>query len=75
MDLTRGEFSQFNLKSRVNLLKQRGILLASKIINTVYEIRLFMIYGFYVEVFYNCLKRDIIKAELVISKNWQSLYL
>jgi hypothetical protein len=64
MKITKGEYCQFNLKSRVALLREFGQLeLERRFGNT--DIRIFTIYDFYVEVIYNRLKQEIEKVEPV----------
>ncbi len=74
MVLTQGEFCQFNLKSRLSLIKYKGVLLISKKINKFHEIRVFLIYDFYVEVFYNCRNKEALKAEPIGNVSLMSLY-
>jgi len=63
MKLTREEYALFNLTSRLNILENDGILLVKKIINARYEVKLFLLYGFYVEVFFNIQLHTALKAE------------
>ena len=51
MHLSKGEYTQFSLKGKLNLLNEFGTLLTQKKINET-EIKIFHIYDFYVEVFY-----------------------
>jgi hypothetical protein len=48
--LSKGEYTQFSLKGRLNLLNEFGILLTQKKLNAT-EIKIYYIYDFYVEVF------------------------
>jgi hypothetical protein len=48
--LSKGEYTQFSLKGRLNLLNEFGILLTQKKTNAT-EIKIYHIYDFYVEVF------------------------
>jgi hypothetical protein len=50
MHLSKGEYTQFSLKGRLNLLNEFGTLLTQKRINET-EIKIYYIYDFYVEVF------------------------
>lgn len=75
MKLTKGEYCQFNLKSRITLLKGRGKLLFRKKLDNIYEIMLFRIYDFYVEVFYNYKTRKILTADPILNVNWLDFYL
>ena len=74
MKLTRDEFCQFNLQSKINLLKDNGQMLMKKKIDEMYEIRLFLIYDFYVEVFLDFQKNKILKAEPILNQNWLNFY-
>ncbi len=51
MHLSRGEFTQFSLKGKLNLLNEFGILLTQKRVHET-EIKIYYIYDFYVEVFF-----------------------
>jgi hypothetical protein len=51
MHLSKGEYTQFSLKGRLNLLNEFGTLLTQKRINET-EIKIYYIYDFYVEVFF-----------------------
>lgn len=64
MKITKGEYCQFNLKSRVALLREFGQLEFERIFGNT-AIRIFTIYDFYVEVIYNRLKEEIVKVEPV----------
>jgi hypothetical protein len=51
MHLSKGEYTQFSLKGKLNLLNEFGTLLTQKKVNET-EIKIYYIYDFYVEVFY-----------------------
>ena len=74
MKLTRGEFCQFNLKSKSSLIKENGLMLMKREIDKMYEIRLFLVYDFYVEVFFDFRKKKKLKADPVINHTWLTLY-
>jgi hypothetical protein len=74
MKLSKGEFSQFNLKSKIQLLKDNGRMLMTRKLDNIYEIRLFAMYDFYVEVFFNYQKNQIIKIEPILNNNWLDVY-
>ncbi len=57
------------------LLKDNGLMLMKKRLDKFHEIRLFLIYDFYVEVFLNRKKNLILKIEPVLNHNWLDLYL
>lgn len=64
MHLSKGEYTQFSLKGRLNLLKEFGTLLTQKRTNET-EIKIYYIYDFYVEVFF--IEKLVTKAEPLIS--------
>lgn len=74
VNLTKGEYTQFNLKSRLQLLDMNGLLLVEKEIDEYLKVKLFQIFDFYVEVVYDSCKRKILRAEPVISSNWLDFY-
>jgi hypothetical protein len=62
MKLTRGEFCQFSLNTRLQLLKEFGKTILKKKV----EMRLVSVYrisGFYVEVFENLVSQRLEKVE------------
>ncbi len=63
MYLSKGEYMQFSLNARLNLIDEFGILINEKYIDET-EIKIYRLYDFYVEVLHN--KRRIVKAEPVI---------
>lgn len=74
MKLTKGEYCQFSLKSRLALLKEFGVLVTERYINDQL-VRIFKIYDFYVEVLYDLLNENFLKAEPVYSTNLVEYYL
>ena len=74
MNLTKGEFSLFNLKTRIVLLNNNGKMLIKKQIDAMHEIQLFLMHDFYVEVFFDFHKKQILKAEPVLSHNYLQIY-
>ena len=74
MKLTKGEYCQFNLKSRMSLLSENGICIEKKKVNDELEIKLFSIYDFYVEVHYSYSECRVIKVEPLWNNNWLSYY-
>jgi hypothetical protein len=64
MKITKGEYCQFNLKSKVELLKEFGQLEFERAFGST-SVRIFTIYDFYVEVVYDQMKEEIKKAEPV----------
>ncbi len=75
MTLTKGEFCQFNLKSRTSLIRENGLMLMKKKIDKAYEMQLFLIYDFYVEVFFDFRKKKVLKVDPILNQNWLDLYL
>ena len=74
MNLSKGEFSRFNLKSKITLLQDNGRILIKKKINKVHEIRLFLLYDFYVEVCFDTRNKKALRAEPLLNNNWLDLY-
>ena len=74
MKLSKGEFCQFNLKSKINLLGDNGTLLMTKKLDEAYEIKLFLIYDFYVEAFCNYKYNKIERVQPIINNNWMDFY-
>lgn len=66
MKITKGEYCQFNLKSRAELLSEFGKLEFERTFGHM-VVRIFSIYDFYVEVIYNLHKGEIEKIEPVNS--------
>lgn len=64
MKITKGEYCQFSLKSRVDLLRDFGQLEFERSFGDM-DIRVFMLYDFYVEVIYSRLRAQIEKVEPV----------
>lgn len=50
MELTQAEFSSFNLKSKLQLLKKDGMPLLQRTISDKCKVELYKIYQFYIEV-------------------------
>jgi hypothetical protein len=73
MKITKGEYCQFNLRSRVQLLREFGQLEFERTFDHK-AIRIFTIYDFYVEVIYNRIKEEIEKAEPVTFLDILSMY-
>ncbi len=64
MKITRGEFCQFSLTGRLQLLQEFGVFLGAKIIERK-SVQLYHIYDFYVEVIYNNISHKVEHAEIV----------
>jgi protoheme ferro-lyase len=63
MHLSKGEYTQFSLKGKLNLLNEFGTLLTQKRINET-DIKIYYIYDFYVQVFY--IEKLVTKVEPLI---------
>jgi len=74
MILTIEEFCRFNLVSRVAILDNDGIFLIKRIVDDAIEARLFLLYDFHVELYYNKKKKEIVKADPVWNKKWLSSF-
>lgn len=74
MNLSKGEFSRFNLKSKTMLLNENGLILLRKKTNEDHEIRLYLIFDFYVEVFFDMQKNKIQSAEPLLNNSLLELY-
>jgi len=70
MILTMEEYCRFNLASRVTILDNEGVFLIKKKIDNKLEARLFLLYDFYVETYYNYKNHQVIKADPIRNKNW-----
>ena len=75
MKLTRGEYCQFNLKSRLQLLDNKGIFLIERRFANEHKIILFSIYDFYVEVLYDIKQDKVLKVQPILTNNWLDIYL
>lgn len=75
MYLSKGEFCSFNLKSRLDLLNQTGIMLFNKKVDHVLELKVYSIYGYFVEVHYLHQEERYIKIEPVVHENWLLYYM
>jgi hypothetical protein len=64
MNLTKGEYTQFSQKGKLNLLNEFGILITEKYINE-FKIKIYKLYDFYVEVMYS--QERIVYVEPVLS--------
>lgn len=65
MNISKGEYTQFSQKGRLNLLNEFGILLHEKCINDV-RLALFKLYDFHVVVYQK--NKKVINVEPIISK-------
>lgn len=74
MEITRGEYCQFSLTGRLQLLQEFGEFLGVKIIENK-SVQLYQIYDFYVEVIYNDINHKIEQVEVIKSTNLLSFYL
>jgi len=74
MTLTAAEFCQFNLKSRIQLLRKDGVLLQVRKVFDKFIVRLYTLYRFWVEVIIQVQNMEIIKVEPVLNNDIVSLY-
>ncbi len=74
MKLTKEEFCTLNLKSKIILLNDNGVILMEKKIDKKHHLQLFLIFNFYVEVFYDILKRETLIVKPLFNKTWLDLY-
>jgi hypothetical protein len=74
MKLSKGEFCQFSLASRLALLDEFGKKVIEKRIDQI-QVSIYRIYGFYVAVFSNALNHKMLKAEPVSSRRLRDFYL
>lgn len=70
MVLTMEEFCRFNLSSRIKILTDQGAFIVTRRINKELEARLYVLYGFYVEMYYDLKQNRVIKADPVRNPNW-----
>jgi hypothetical protein len=73
MTLTKGEYCQFSLRTRVQLLREFGQLEFERTFEHI-AVRIFALHDFYVEVVYNRLKEEVERAEPVNFQNMMHLY-
>lgn len=71
MNLTKGEYTQFSLKGKLNILNEFGILIIEKYINEI-EIKIYQLYDFHVEVRYA--HQKVINVEPVLFQNLMRHY-
>jgi hypothetical protein len=71
MYLSKGEYTQFSLKGKLNLLDEFGILVNEKYADDI-EIKVYQLYDFYVEVLYE--KQCVVKAEPVLFAGMLNYY-
>ncbi len=74
MKLTTGEFCLFNMKSRMQLLREKGKLLSRKIIDERHDLQLFMLWDFYVEVLRNYNEQKIVRVEPLYNTGLLNIY-
>jgi hypothetical protein len=72
MNLSKGEYTQFSLGGKLNLLKEYGLLLSENKIDEV-NVKIYFIYDFYVEVFSK--NNYVTKAEPIVSLALMKYYL
>jgi uncharacterized protein YqgQ len=72
MYLSKGEYTRFSLKGKLNLLNEFGILVNEKHADDI-EIKIYQLYDFYVEVLYE--KHCVVKAEPVLFAGLLNYYI
>jgi len=73
MNLTKGEFCQFNLTARFELLREFGKnVLKRKVSRKM--ISIYKVFGFYVEVYENLVSRRLEKVEPVKNNDVLAVY-
>ena len=73
MELTRGEFCQFNLTTRFELLKEFGKNVLKKKVH-MKLVSVYQISGFYVEVYENLASRQLEKVEPIKNMRMLGVY-
>ena len=73
MELTRGEFCQYNLNTRLELLRQFGEYVLKKRVSKKI-ISVYQVFGFYVEVYENLASHQLEKVEPVKNDNILDVY-
>jgi len=74
MRLSKEEYCMFNLASRIKIVESDGIFLVKRVLNNTYEIKLFRLYDFYVELYCNYRVNKILKADPLKGKQWLSKF-
>ena len=74
MDLTKEEFSLFNTKSKLKLLKKDGKLLRQRYPRGMLLVSLYSIYGFNIEMVYDVDKFKSISVNFILNKDIYKLY-
>lgn len=67
MRLTKGEYSLFSYSTQKALLDEKGIAIAKMELNEWSEIRIYLIFDFFVEVMYNDETKSIEHINLNVS--------
>ena len=73
MTITKGEFCQFSLNTRRQLLKEFGNYVCQVIVGRK-SISVFKIYGFYVELVFNELSNQVEKIQPIQNPNMIMVY-
>ncbi|MDB4089455.1 hypothetical protein N9544_07530 [Flavobacteriales bacterium] len=74
MNLTKEEFSLFNLKSRLKLLKKDGKLVRQRYSGEYLLVSLYSIYGFHIETTYDVSDFKTLSAQTIINPDVYQLY-
>lgn len=67
MNLTKAEFSQFSFSSQKEMISEKGIAIFKLNISHDHEIRVYLIFDFFVEVLYCHLRNEIKNINLKVS--------
>lgn len=74
MNLTKEEFSLFNLKSRLKLLKKDGKLLRQRYPVEYMLVSLYSIYGFHIETIYDVDNFKTLSVNSILNPDVYQLY-
>ena len=74
IELTRSEFNEFNLNSKLRLLEKDGDVVNHRIIDGRYKIQLYFVYGFYVQCIWDLFSIRIVNVEIIHSLNWLEFF-
>ena len=64
------EFSEFNSKSKMQLLMKDGHLLNFKVVAGRFKVQLYKVYGFYVQCITDIISSAVVKIDIIRSKKW-----
>jgi len=67
MQLTKEEFCLFNINSQQKFLKEDGLFIRQKKLNTQYSLAFYKLYNFYVELLMDSKAKKVIRIAPVIN--------